>query len=300
MSIGFIGIGHMGLPMARKLLTAGTPLTVWNRSPRNGEELARLGAVRAASVDDLFARRDTVLMMLLNEAAIDEVLARGTPVFAARIAGTTLVHLGTTSPEYSAALAHDVHAAGGSYVEAPVSGSRVPAEEGRLVGMVAGTDDAVERVLPLLAPMCASVFRCGDVPGALRMKLAANHFLIGMVTVLAETVHAARLSGVDIETLRQVLDAGPMASAVSRIKLDKLVRNDFSAQAAVRDVATIARLVAAQCASVAADAPLIRRCAELFRTADAAGHGEHDMSAVIHAFATSTNPASLPTTTRLA
>ncbi len=137
------------------------------------------------------------------------------------------------------------------------------------------------------------------MPGALRMKLAANHFLIGMVTVLAETVHAARLAGVDIETLRQVLDAGPMASAVSRIKLDKLIRNDFSAQAAIRDVATIARLVAAQCASAAAEAPLIRHCVELFQAADAAGHGTDDMSAVIHAFATTTDRAPLPASTRL-
>lgn len=178
MGIGFIGIGHMGLPMAGNLLVAGRALTAWNRSPGKSEELERLGATRAASVDDLFARCDTVLMMLLNEAVIDDVLSRGTPAFAVRLAGTTLVHLGTTSPEYSAALAHAVHAAGGSYVEAPVSGSRVPAEEGRLVGMIGGTDDAVERVLPLLAPLCASVFRCGAVPGALRMKLAANHFLV--------------------------------------------------------------------------------------------------------------------------
>ena len=177
-------------------------------------------------------------------------------------------------------------------MEAPVSGSRAPAEEGRLVGMVAGDADALERVLPLLTPLCASVFRCGAVPGALRMKLAANHFLIGMVTVLAEAVHAARAIGVDLDTLRQVLDAGPMASAVSRIKLDKLVRRDFVAQAAIRDVGTIACLVSAQCERAAADAPLIRRCAELYRTADAAGHGDHDMIAVVHAFATAcTNSA---------
>lgn len=117
-----------------------------------------------------------------------------------------------------------------------------------------------------------------------------------MVTVLAETVHAARLTGVDVDTLHQVLDAGPMASAVSRIKLDKLVRSDFSPQAAIRDVSTIAGLVAAQCAHAAADAPLIQRCAELFRAADAAGYGEQDMSAIVHAFATTTDPAAVSLT----
>ena len=287
MSIGFIGIGHMGFPMARNLLAAGMPLTVWNRSAETCGELERLGAVRAESVDQVFARCHTVFVMLLNEAAIDEVLARHTPFFAARLAGRTVVHLGTTSPGFSEALDVDVRRAGGAYVEAPVSGSRVPAEEGRLVGMIAGNSDDVERVLPMLAPLCASVFRCGPVPGALRMKLAANHFLIGMVTVLAETMHAARAAGVDMQTLQQVLDAGPLASAVSRLKLDKLARGDFSPQAAIRDVSTIARLVSAQCAHAAADAPLIRRCADLYRAAEAQGHGDRDMIAVVHAFAAS-------------
>lgn len=285
MSVGFIGIGRMGLPMARNLLRAGIALDVWNRSPEQCAELVGGGARCADSVDALFERCDIVFLMLLNEAAVDAVLGRGTPAFASRAAGTTVVQLGTTSPEFSAALAADLRAAGGAYVEAPVSGSRVPAEEGRLVGMVAGHDAEVEAVLPLLAPLCASVFRCGDVPGALRMKLAANHFLIGLVTVLAETVHAAHAAGVDLDTLRQVLDAGPMASAVSRAKLGKLLAADFSAQAAIRDVSTITQLVAAQCRQAGAAAPLIEHCVALYRTTAAGAHADEDMIAVIHAFA---------------
>jgi 3-hydroxyisobutyrate dehydrogenase len=283
-SVGFIGIGHMGLPMARNLLRAGTPLTVWNRSAQKWAELVQLGATQATSPDALFQRCDSVFLMLLNEAAIDAVLARHTADFAARIATKTLIQLGTTSPGYSAALAADVRAAGGFYVEAPVSGSRIPAEQGSLIGMIAGDAAAVERTLPLLAPLCIRVFRCGAVPGALRMKLAANHFLIGLVSVLAETVHAARAADVDLTTLQQVLDAGPMASAVSRIKLDKLVNGDFSAQAAIRDVRTIAQLVADQCDQAAATTPLIHCCAALYHQAEAAGLGDFDMSAVVQAF----------------
>ncbi|MCQ4163880.1 NAD(P)-dependent oxidoreductase [Tahibacter harae] len=290
-TIGFIGTGHMGLPLARNLLRAGIALRVWNRTAEKCEELVQLGASRAASAAALFRGCDTVFVMLLNEAALDAVLARGTAGFAALLSGKTLVQLGTTSPDYSAALAGDVRAAGGAYVEAPVSGSRVPAEQGQLVCMLAGDEADMARIQPLLAPLCARVFRCGAVPGALRMKLAVNHFLIGLVTVLAETVHAARAAGVDLATLRQVLDAGPMASAVSRGKLEKLVRGDFSAQAAIRDVRTIAHLVSAQCAAAAAEAPLIGHCAALYRQAEAAGHGDCDMSAVIHAFAAAARDA---------
>lgn len=284
-NIGFIGTGHMGLPLARNLLRAGIALHVWNRTAEKSDELVHLGASRAGSAAALFRDSDTVFVMLLNEAALDTVLCRGTPEFGRFLAGKTLIQLGTTSPEFSAALAVDIRAAGGAYVEAPVSGSRVPAEQGQLVGMLAGESADVARVQPLFAPLCARLFDCGTIPGALRMKLAVNHFLIGLVTLLAETVHAARAAGVDLEILRQVLDAGPMASAVSRGKLEKLVRGDFSAQAAIRDVSTIAQLVSAQCTAAAAEAPLIEHCVALYRQAEAAGHGDSDMSAVVYAFA---------------
>lgn len=284
MKVGFVGIGHMGEPMARNLLRAGIPVTVWNRSPEKCEALIDVGAMQAASLRDLFKSTTTVLLMLFDSAAIDAVLGRRTPTFAARVSGKIIVHLGTTSPEYSRELELDVIAAGGAYIEAPVSGSRQPAEQGQLIGMVAGHEDAVERILPLLAPICARVFRCGLVPGALRMKLAANHYLIGMVTVLAETTYAARGAHVDLQTLRQVLDAGPMASIVSRTKLDKLVSRDFSPQAAIRDVSTITELVLGQCEGSGQDTPLIRQCALLYQQALAKGHGDEDMAAVIHAF----------------
>lgn len=284
MKVGFIGIGHMGDPMARNLLRAGFPVTVWNRTPGKCTALVENGAERAASIQDVFERCTTVMLMLLDSGAVDAVLGRGTSACAARVRERTLVHLGTTSPDYSRELERDVIAAGGAYVEAPVSGSRQPAELGQLIGMVAGHEEAVDRILPLLEPLCTQVFRCGPVPGALRMKLAANHYLIGMVTVLAETAHTARLAGVDLHTLRRVLDAGPMASTVSRAKLDKLVRGDFSPQAALGDVATITELVLAQCEGSGEEAPLIRRCAALYQAALSAGHGDADMTAVVHAF----------------
>jgi len=284
MTAGFVGLGTMGLPMALNLLRAGKRLTVWNRTPEKCAALIEHGAKRAASFDELCRQSEFVLLMLLNEMAIDVVLGRNTSEFRARVAGRTFVHLGTTSPEYSRALECDLLAGGARYVEAPVSGSRVPAEQGRLVGMVSGATDAVEEVLPLLEPMCTQWFRCGAVPGALRMKLAVNHYLIATVVALCETVHVARACDIDLALLRRILDAGPMASDVSRSKLDKLVREDFSAQAAVRDVATIADLVAGQAARANAPAPLMRACAALYGRAHDAGLGDLDMAAVVRAF----------------
>jgi 3-hydroxyisobutyrate dehydrogenase len=285
MSVGFIGLGTMGAPMAGRLLAAGIALTVWNRSPAACAPLVARGARRAGSAADVFASCRIVLMALLDQAAVDAVLARGSPGFAGQVRGVTLVMLGTTSPGYSEALAADIRACGGAYVEAPVSGSRVPAEEGSLVGMVAGEPAAVERVVPLLAPLCRVVVRCGDVPAALRTKLAVNHYLIVLVTALAEAFMAAKAAGVDPRVLRDVLDAGPMASAVSRLKLDKLIAGDFSAQAAIDDVATIAELAAEQARLAAVEASLIAQAASLFRRARSRGLGRLDMVAVLHATA---------------
>ena len=278
---GFIGLGTMGAPFATRLLDAGVALTVWNRTPERCAPLVARGAVRASDVAEVFATCATVMLMLLDEAAVDAVLARGTPAFDERVCGTTLVMLGTTSAGYSAQLANDVRRCRGTYVEAPVSGSRVQAEDGALVGLLAGEAASLDRVVPLLAPSCRTLVRCGEVPAALRTKLAVNHYLIVLVTALAEAFAAADAAGVDPRVLRSVLDAGPMASAVSRIKLDKLVSGDFTAQAAIRDVATIADLAAGQARDAGVEAPLIDVAARLFRRAHARGLGAFDMVAVL-------------------
>ena len=174
-------------------------------------------------------------------------------------------------------------AAGGTYVEAPVSGSRAPAEAGQLVGMVAGPPSAVEGVVPLLAPVCATTVRCGEVPGATRMKLAVNLFLITQVTGLAEAFHFADSQGLDLEVFRSVLDAGPMASAVSRIKLEKLVTGDLTAQASIRDVHYNSRLVTDAARESGTASPLVDACRELFAEAEGLGHGAEDMAAIVRA-----------------
>lgn len=244
MSLGFIGLGVMGQPMALNLVRAGTPLVVWNRTPQRCAPLRAAGAEVAAGPAEVFERAGTVILMLADENAVDAVLGRGTPDFGALVAGRTVVHMGTTAPEYSRGLHDAVRGAGGRYVEAPVSGSRIPAEQGELVAMLAGDDDAVAAVRPLLAPMCREAFRCGPVPDALVMKLAVNLFLITQVTGLTEAFHFAGRHGLDQGLLRDVLDAGPMASAVSRMKAPKLLTRDFTVQAAAADVLKNNRLIA--------------------------------------------------------
>lgn len=283
MSVGFIGLGLMGEPMARNLAHSGTPLVVWNRAAAKAEALREAGARVATSPAGVFAQADVVVLMLANAGAIDAVLRRGTAEFAQLVAGCTVVHMGTTSPGYSRGLDVDIRAAGGCYVEAPVSGSRKPAEAGELVALLAGDPESVDVVRPLLAPMCRDTFDCGTVPNALLMKLAVNLYLITMVTGLVEATHFASRHGLPLGQLRAVLDAGPMASWVSRVKAGKLVDDDFAAQAAAADVLTNNRLIADAARAAGIASPLLDVCHELYGETVALGHGADDMVAVLRA-----------------
>lgn len=281
--IGFIGLGTMGEPMALNLMTAGAPLVVWNRTATKADILAAAGADVARDVSELFALSSTVIVMLVDGDAMDQVLDRGGDAFDARVGGHTLVNMGTTSPVYSRQLEADIHAAGGRYVEAPVSGSRGPAESGQLVAMIAGESDAVAEVESLLIPLCREAMKCGPVPNALLMKLAVNLFLISLVTGLAEAVHFAESNRLDLNQFLAVLDAGPMTSDVSRVKVSKLVRRDFAVQAAISNVLENSRLVTEAARDAAIASPLLDVCHALYGETFALGLGGADMVAVLRA-----------------
>jgi len=215
---------------------------------------------------------------------IDEVLGRDQHEFAVDVAGKLVVNMGTVAPSYSRALHDDLVAAGARFVEAPVSGSKGPAQAGELVGMLAGDPVSVDQVEELLDPLTSSVVRCGQVPLALETKLAVNAYLITMVTGLAEAFAYGERRGVDPLLLRQILDAGPMASTVSRGKLAKLLADDLSAQASIRDVRYNTRLILDEASGTSAATPLLSSCEALLAESELLGLGTADMIAVIDAF----------------
>src|SRR5215472_11867355 len=138
MRVGFVGLGVMGQPMAINLARAGWRPLVWNRTPARAVPVVAAGGRQASTAADVFEASEVVFLMLADEAATDAVLARGPGGFGVPVTGRTIVHMGTMSPLWSAGLRKDFVRAGGSYVEAPVSGSRRPAETGELVAMLAG------------------------------------------------------------------------------------------------------------------------------------------------------------------
>ena len=283
MPVGFIGLGVMGTPMAGHLARAGHAVLGWSRSGRNHEAARTAGVQPITRRQDVFDACGTILLMLANDEAIDSVLDRNTPTFPARVKGRLVINMGTSSATYSQALGEQIRAAGGRYVEAPVSGSRVQAEAAQLVIMLAGDAADVAEASHLLAPLGRQCVACGQVPAALRMKLAVNLYLITLVTALGEAVHFAEVHGIALERFAEVLNAGPMASEVSRIKLDKMIREDFAVQASITDVLKNSGLVAGAAHEAGMQAPLIDASDALFARAQRMGLGGLDMAAVLQA-----------------
>lgn len=283
MRVGFLGLGIMGEPMAANLVRHGVDLTVWNRSDAAADRITRLGGVRATTPLQVVAECDVTIEMLATESAIEQVLEPGTNRFARAVRGRGLVHMSTTSPVYSSRLAERVAAAGGWYVEAPVSGSRTPARDGHLVAMVAGDDDRLDAIEPVLTAMCRSTLRCGRPPAATTMKLAVNTYLLPVVTALAEAWHFAERSGLDLEVFARAIREGQMSSPIAGVKLDRLLGGDFSPQAAVLDVLKNGDLIADAARAGGIAVPILQGSRELFAEAVAAGFGGLDMVGVLRA-----------------
>ncbi len=297
MRLGFIGLGIMGEAMASNLRRSGLPLTVWNRSAPARDRLVALGAQAAATPLEVLRSADATIVMLANERVMTEVLGvfgPDRPDFEGAIAGRGLVHMGTTAPAFSARLDTAVRSAGGWYVEAPVSGSRVPARGGELVAMAAGPPGRIEELEPALAAMCRRVVRCGVPPSATTLKLAMNIQLLGVVTALAEAWHFADRHGLDAATFAEVIRSGQLGSPVVSAKLDKLLAGDLSPQAAILDVWKNAEIIADTAYDAGICVPVLTACHTLFTEAMHQSLGEADMIAVLRAIERRTDDAAGP------
>ena len=278
--VGLAGLGTMGLPIARRLIATGIDLGVWNRSPARAAALADGGARVANSFAALLADHDLVLLMLIDEAAADAVLLRSGDGLDVDIAGKLIVQMGTTSLDHSRALQRAIEAGGGRYVEAPISGSRIPAERGELVAMIAGAADDKARVMPLFERFTASVVDCGEVPQALAMKLASNLLLGPIMVGLIDATAFARRAGLDMDLFANVLLGGQMASPILRAKLAKLLADDHSPHAAIGNVIVSAGTALDAATALGLDRTLLRACLERFVAAADAGLAGEDVTAM--------------------
>lgn len=229
-TVGFIGLGHMGEGMARRLLhTAGRKLIVWNRSDGKSKALEAegKGAVTVAASPAAVVRACTVTYVMLSEPnAVRSVYEMDDGVLAGISAGKKLVDCATLAVEDMERLSAQVLAKGGRFLEAPVSGSKAPAAQGQLIFLAAGDEGLyVERAADFDA-MGKAKFYFGAIGGGTRVKLAVNMVMGTMLASLGEGLALTSAAGIAPKLLLEVLDLGAMACPLFKLKGPKMLASD--------------------------------------------------------------------------
>jgi 3-hydroxyisobutyrate dehydrogenase-like beta-hydroxyacid dehydrogenase len=211
-NIGFIGLGVMGGQMVNRLLAKGHVVTGYNRTRAKAQWLVAGGMHWADSPREVAERSDVVFAMVTNSSALSAIVAGADGLLAGLEAGKIFVDMSTVSPAVSRGLAEKVRAKGADMVDAPVSGSVITLQEGKLSVMVGGRRDTFDRVKPLLLDIGPKVTHVGDNGLALAMKIAINLSLAVQMLAFSEGVLLAEKSGIARETAVDVLTHSAVAS----------------------------------------------------------------------------------------
>jgi len=278
-SVAVLGTGMMGAGMARSLLRAGLAVAVWNRSADKARPLAQDGAVVADSPAEAVASADVVLTVLFDAdstAAVMDGLALAD--------GAVWVQSGTVGLEGTERLAE--LAGGTPFVDAPVLGTRKPAEEGELTVLAAGPPALRERVAPVFDAIGARTVWAGERPGdGQRLKLAANSWVLSITAATAQAVALTRGLGLEPAAFLDAISGGAVDSGYAQVKGRAMIAGDFTPQFGVDGAVKDADLVLSAMRQAGTDDRLMRALHEQYRVAADHG-GTEDMAAVVRAFGT--------------
>jgi 2-hydroxy-3-oxopropionate reductase len=225
--IGFIGLGIMGMPMARNLMDSGYELTVHNRSPEKAEELGKEGAAVAATPRDVAENSDVVITMLPDSPQVREVVAGEVGVLEGISEGALLIDMSTISPVVTEELAEALKEKGASMLDAPVSGGDVGAIEGTLSIMVGGQERDFQRAKPLFEAMGKTITHVGPT-GAGQVTKAANQVVVALtIEAVSEALVLGSAGGVSAEKILEVLGGGLASNKVMEVKREKFLSHTF-------------------------------------------------------------------------
>ncbi len=212
MKVAFVGIGRMGLPMARNVARAGHELTAFNRTPERSEPLREDGAAVAASAAEAVRGADVVVTMLADPAAVADQLEGEGGILAGAGEGLVWLEMSTIGPTAAREFAARAAAAGVEMLDAPVSGSVAVAEAAALAAMVGGPEAALERARPVLEAMTKAHFHLGGSGAGAAMKLAVNVMIASATVAISEALVLAEAAGIEREDAYEVIGAGALAS----------------------------------------------------------------------------------------
>jgi 2-hydroxy-3-oxopropionate reductase len=284
-TIGFIGLGLMGRPMAKNLLAAGYPLVVHSRSPGPVDDVVAAGATRGASPADVAARATRIITMVPDSPDVEQVLEGKDGVFGRMQPGTIVIDMSSIAPGVARRLAARAEALGGTMLDAPVSGGDIGAINGTLSIMVGGSAAAFAEVKPLLDVMGnpERVVHIGESGAGQLCKLCNQMVIGGTLAVVAEAFALANKAGVDATKVREALLGGFAQSRVLDIHGERVLKGNYKPGFKTHLYAKDMRNVVATLAEYDTPAPVSAIVQQLVHASMAAGRGEDDNSVMAKA-----------------
>ncbi len=274
-SVAVLGLGTMGGAMAQRLVDAGLDVRVWNRSPEKAEKFGDRAAESAAEAAE---GADVVLTMLFDA---DSVRSVADDVLPAMHPGAIWFQCSTTGPAAAEEFAARAAEAGVRFLDAPVLGTKAPAEQGKLTALLAGDDADVEAVQPVLDAISVKQVRVGAPPQASALKIAANAWIATLTAGIGQSLTIAERLGVDPALLLTALEGSAVDTPYLQLKGKAVLARDFAPSFEVAGLLKDVRLAAE---TPGVDPTLLDALATLYSSAADAGHGDEDVSAVWHAF----------------
>jgi 3-hydroxyisobutyrate dehydrogenase len=279
--VAILGTGIMGAAMARNLLAEGMEVSAWNRSREKAEPLTEDGAEVADSPADAARGADFLLTMLADADVVEEAVAGD--VLPALAEGGVWLQMSTVGEDGTKRLEETANEHGVDFVDAPVLGTKQPAEQGQLVVLASGPEEARERSQQIFDAIGRKTVWLGEAGAGSRLKLVVNNWIVGLLGVLAETVALANSIGVDPAKFLETIEGGPLGLPYAQLKGNMMIEEDFptsfSAKLARKDTGLVLDTAEANDLEM----PIARAVAGRFDEAIQAGHGEQDMAAIYRA-----------------
>ncbi len=280
-TVGFIGLGVMGRPMAKHLIAKGYRVVAHNRSRAAVDEIVAAGGVAGLSPADVARRATIIITMVPDTPDVERVLEGPGGVLTALQTGAVVVDMSSISPAATRRLAARVEALGGAMLDAPVSGGEVGAINATLSIMVGGSAEALARVRPVLECMGSRIIHVGEEPGAGQTCKICNQIAIGgALAGVSEAFAVARKAGIDLVKVREALLGGFAASKVLEVHGERLIKRNFTpgfrAKLYQKDLRLANETASAQAVAIPATAVVT----QLINALVASGGGDLDYSAL--------------------
>jgi 3-hydroxyisobutyrate dehydrogenase len=280
-SVGFIGLGIMGLPMAGHILKAGYPVTVYNRTRSKTRSLEADGAAVAASPREVAANSRMIITMVSDSPDVQEVVAGPEGVLDGIRSGSVVMDMSTISPQVERDLDRQLRAKGCALVDAPVSGGDVGAQNATLAIMAGGDREAFDRAVPIFETMGKTITYCGPVGSGQLTKLC-NQILVAVTLMgVSEALVFAGKNGLDQRVMIEAVKGGAAGSWQLSNLAPRVVNRDFAPGFMVDLIQKDLRLVMESAAGAQAALPATTLVNQFFRTSQARGEGLEGTQALV-------------------